>query len=79
MTHGREKLGLKPEQEMATSNFALGKDEITGSQCFFLNRCDESDDLGSQGSFLQMKQGCSAINRSIHATTNACKQTVLHI
>ena len=58
MTYGREKLGLatlKPEQETAVNNFALGKDKITGSWCF-LNRCEESDDLGSQGSLLQMKQ-----------------------
>jgi len=77
MTYGREKLGLatlKPEQETAISNVALGKDKITGSRCF-LNRCKESDDLGSQKSLLQMKQGCSAIDRSTHATTNACKQT----
>ena len=66
----KEELGLatlKPEQEMTISNFALGKDKITGSRCF-LNRCEEPDDLGSQGSFLQMKQGCSAIDRLTHAT-----------
>jgi len=77
MTYGREKLGLamlKPEQETAISIFALGKDKITGSQCF-LNRCEESDNLGSQGSLLQMKQECSAIDRSTHATTNTHKQT----
>ena len=77
MMHGREKLGLatlKPEQETAISIFALGKDKITGSRCF-LNRCEETDDLGSQGSLLQMKQGCRAIDRSNHATTNARKQT----
>jgi len=54
MMHGREKLGLamlKPEQETAISIFTLGKDKITGSQCF-LNRCEESNDLGSQGSLL---------------------------
>jgi len=65
MTYGREKVGLatlKPGQETAISNFALGKDKITGSRCF-LNHCEESDDLSSQGSLLQMKQGCSAINR----------------
>ena len=75
MTYGREKLGLatlKPGQETAISNFALGKDKITGSQCF-LNHCEESDDLNSQGSLLQMKQGCSAIDWSTHATTNAHK------
>ena len=35
MTYGREKLDLamlKPEQETAISNFALGKDKITGSR-----------------------------------------------
>ena len=77
MTYRREKLGLatlKPEQETVITNVALGKDKITGRRCF-LNRCEESDDLGSQGSLLQMKQGCSAIGRSTHATTNACKQT----
>ena len=77
MTYRREKLGLatlKPEQEMAISNFPLGKDKITGNQCF-LNHCEESDDLGSQGSLLQIKQGCSAIDQSTHATTNTCKQT----
>jgi len=52
MTYGREKLMLKPEQEMAISNFVLGKDKITGSRCF-LNHCEESDDLSSQGSLLQ--------------------------
>ena len=77
MTYGREKLGLatlKPGQETAISNFALGKDKNTGSQCF-LNRCEESDDLSSQGSLLQMKQGCSAVDRLSHATTNVSKQT----
>ena len=74
MTYGRENLTLKPEQEMSISNIAFGKNKITGSQCF-LNRCEESDDLGSQGSLLQMKQGCSAIDRLTHATKNACKQT----
>ena len=66
---------LKPEQEMAISDFALGKDkiEITGSQCF-LNCCEESDNLGSQGSLLQMKQGCSAIDQSTHA-----QQTLVNI
>ena len=73
MTYGREKLTLKPEQETAISNFVLGKDKITGSRCF-LNHCEESDDLSSQGSLLQMKQGCSAIDRSTHTTTNARKQ-----
>jgi len=37
MMYGREKLCqamLKPEQETAISNFTLGKDKITGSQCF---------------------------------------------
>ena len=63
MMYRREKLGLatcmlKPEQETAISNFALGKDKI---RCF-LNCCEESDDFGSQGSLLQMKQGCSAID-----------------
>ena len=58
---------------MAISNFALGND-IIGSQCF-LNHCEESNDLGSQGSLLQMKQGCSAIDRSTHTTINARKQT----
>ena len=65
MTYRREKLGLamlKPEQETAISNFALGKDKI---RCF-LNHCEESDDFGSQGSLLQMKQGCSAIDWSTH-------------
>jgi len=54
MTYGREKLSLatlKPEQETAISIFALGKDKITGTRCF-LNCCEESDDLGSQGSHL---------------------------
>ena len=46
MMYGREKLTLKPEQEMGISNFTLGKDKITGSRCF-LNCCEESDDLGS--------------------------------
>ena len=76
MTYGKEKLGLatlKPEQETAISNNALGKDKITGSRCF-LNHCEASDDLGSQGSLLQMKQGCSAIDWSTHATTNAHKE-----
>jgi len=62
MTYRREKLGLaalKPEQETAISDFALGKDKITGSRCF-LNGSEESDDFGSQGSLMQMKQGCSA-------------------
>ena len=71
------KLGLamlKPEQEGAISNFTLGKANISGSRCF-LNRCEESDDLGSQGSLLQMKQGCSAIDQSTHTATNAHKQT----
>ena len=75
MTYRREKLGLatlKPEQEMAISIFPLGKDKITDSRCF-LNHCEESDDLGSQGSLLQIKQGCSAIDQSTHATTNTCK------
>jgi len=52
MTYRTEKLGLatlKPEQETAISNFALGKDKLTGSRCF-LNHCEESDNLGSQGS-----------------------------
>ena len=74
MMYGREELGLatlKPEQETAISNFALGKDKI---RCF-LNHCEESDDFGSQGSLLQMKQGCSAIDWSNHATTNTRKQT----
>ena len=74
MMYRREILGLatlKPEQETAISNFALGKDKI---RCF-LNCCEESDDFGSQGSLLQMKQGCSAIDRSTHTTTNARKQT----
>jgi len=77
MTYRTEKLGLatlKPEQETAISNFALGNDKITGSRCFLI-RCEEPDDLSSQGSLLQMKQGCSAIDRSTHATTNARKQT----
>jgi len=42
MTYGRKKLGLpmlKPEQETAISNVAIGKDKITGSRCF-LNRCE---------------------------------------
>jgi len=68
MTYGREKLGLatlKLEQETAISNFALGKDNITGSRCFLI-RFEEPDDLGSQGSLLQMKKGCSAIDRSTH-------------
>ena len=56
---------------MSISNFAFGKDKITGSLCF-LNRCEESDDLGSLGSHLQMKQGCSAI---VHATKKGRKQT----
>jgi len=55
MTYRREKCTLKPEQETAISNFAIGKDKITGSRCF-LNRYEASDDLGSQ--LLQMKQGC---------------------
>ena len=75
--YGRGKLVLKPEQETAISNFALAKDKITGSRCF-LNRCEESDDLGSQGSLLQMKQGCSAIEQSTHKTTNARKQIFLY-
>ena len=74
MTYGREKPALKPEQEMAISNFTLGNDKITGSQCS-LNCCEESDDFGSQGSLLQMKQGCSAIDQSTHTTTYARKQT----
>ena len=77
MTYWREKLGLatlKPKQETAISDFALGKVKITGSWCF-LNRCEESDDLGSQGSLMQMKQGCRAIDRSTHATPNTRKQT----
>jgi len=48
-TYGREKLGLatlKPEQETAITNVALGKDKITGRRCF-LSRCEESDDLGN--------------------------------
>ena len=52
MTYGREKLGLarlKPEQETAISDFVLGKDKITGSRCFLI-RCEEPNDLGSQGS-----------------------------
>jgi len=75
MMYRREKLDLarlKPEQETAISNFALGKDKI-------LNRCEESDDFGSQESLLQMKQGCSAIDRSTHATTNARKETNSYI
>ena len=50
MMYRREKLDLamlKPEQEMSISNFALGKDEITGSRCF-LNCCEGPNDLGSQ-------------------------------
>jgi len=39
-----------------------------------LNRCEQSDNLSSRGSLLQIKQGCSAIDRSTHATTNAHKQ-----
>ena len=74
MMHGREKLALKPEHEMGISNFTLGKDKITGSRCF-LNCCEESDDLGSQGSLLQMKQGCSAIDWSTNARTNTHKRT----
>jgi len=75
-SYRREKLGLatlKSEQEVAISNFALGNDKIIGSQCF-LNHCEESDNLGSQGSLLQMKQGCRAIDRSTHTTTNVRKQ-----
>jgi len=44
MMYRRKELGLvtlKPGQETAISNFALGKDNITGSRCF-LNRCEES-------------------------------------
>ena len=70
MTFRREKLGvamLKPEQEMAISNFALGKDKLTGSRCLF-NLCEKSNDLSSQESLLQMKQGCGAIDQSTHAT-----------
>ena len=37
-------------------------------------RCEESYDLGSQGSLLQMKQGCSAIDWLTHTTTNTHKQ-----
>ena len=73
MMYGREKVALamlKPEQDTAISIFALGKDKITGSRCF-LNHNEETDDLSSQGSLLQMKQGCRAIDRSNHATTNA--------
>ena len=73
MTYGREKLGLA-EQETAISTFTLGKDRITGSWCFW-NRCEETDDLGSQGSLLQMKQGCRATDRSNPATRNARKKT----
>ena len=57
---------IKPEQETAISNFTLGKAKITDSRCF-LNRCEESDNLGSQGSLLQMKPGCSAIHQLTHA------------
>ena len=74
LMYGREKLTLKPEQKMGISNFTLGKDKITGSRCF-LNRCEESDDLGGQGSLLQMKQGCSAIDWSTKARTNTRKRT----
>ena len=73
MMYGREKVGLamlKPEQETAISIIAVGKDKITGSRCF-LNHNEETDDLSSQGSLLQMKQGCRAIDRSNHAATNA--------
>ena len=72
MTYRREKLGLaalKPEQETAISNFALNY-----WQPVLLNCCEESDDFDSQGSLLQMKQGCRAIDRSTHITTNAHKQ-----
>ena len=51
MTYRREKLSLatlKPKQEKAISNFPLGKDKLTGSQCF-LNHCEESDNPSSQG------------------------------
>jgi len=66
---------LKPEQETAISDFALGKDKIkiTGSQCF-LNCCEESHGLGSQGSPLQMKQECRAIDWSTHA-----QQTLVNV
>jgi len=73
--YGREKLTLKPEQEMGISNFTLGKDKITGSRCF-LNRCEESDNLGSQGSLLQMKQVCSAIDWSTHTTTTLVNKQI---
>jgi len=49
MAYGWEKLGLatlKPEQETAISNFALGKNKITGNRRFLI--CfEESNDLGS--------------------------------
>ena len=51
MTYRREKLSLatlKLKQEKAISNFPLGKDKLTGSQCF-LNHCEEFDNPGSQG------------------------------
>ena len=38
-----------------------------------LNRCEESDNLGSQRSLLQMKQGCSATDWPTQAT-NTRKQ-----
>jgi len=47
MMYRREKRTLKPEQEIAISNFALRKDKITGSQCF-LNRYEASDDLSNE-------------------------------
>ena len=70
MTYGRIAI-LKPEQETAISNFALRKDKITGSR-FFLNHCEELI-------LLVMKQGCSAIDWSTHATTNARKQMNSHL
>ena len=39
-----------------------------------MNRCEESDNLGSQRSLLQMKQGCSATDWPTQATTNARKK-----
>ena len=43
-------LWLKPEQETAISNFLLYWQQVV----YFLNRCEESDDLGSQGSLRQI-------------------------
>ena len=51
MTHGRESSYIKTRARDGIQYFRSWKDKITGSLCF-LNRCEESDDLGNQGSLL---------------------------